>query len=172
MSPEVEKQVDAVADEAAARRAKLKQLRRENVEVRDAIAADLAFRLQRDATPERDETAQKSVMRYRRQENALHPSEHQEKSKSTESDDDDVLVTKRDLMMLLEEIAAVTGKADGENDKKIQVLTDQVAALRAEIDIAKRMNQFASELQDLRSQNEALRKASNVIDMQRDRNVA
>src|SRR5262249_17915643 len=112
MSPEVEKQVDAVADEAAARPAKLKQLRRENVEVRDGIAGDLAFRLQRDATPERDETAQKSVMRYRRQENALQPSEHQEKSKSTESDDDDVLVTKRDLMMLLEEIAAVTGKAD------------------------------------------------------------
>jgi len=79
--------------------------------------------------------------------------------------DDDALVTGRDLMAILDEVAAVTGQADRELDQKIKALEDRIAPM-------KRVGSLERSMQDLRTEVEALRTTKNVIGIQRDKNEA
>src|SRR5262249_58075427 len=56
--------------------------------------------------------------------------------------------------------------------KRIEKAENEIAALHRELDTEKRMNSFAQELRELRSENETLRTAKNIVGIQRDRNAA
>ena len=148
----------------------LKQLRRDNVAAREAIVADLASRLERTARgedQERDEGVQKnkSGMKFRVQKDALveRQAEWPLRSGYLPSDDDvtgssqeDNLVTWGELSALLDDIAAITGQADGENGRKLKALEDRMALLE-------RISRLEQDVRELRCANGIERESEGVV---------